>query len=414
MVSLNFKLCHSPNVECTYLRHQHRRTAKMVSMNDIPNEVLLEITKNDRCISQANYRSYILVNKRFHDLLKFELLPIFPIRITSTEIDSFADFVTTLEMASRIRYLWINAGRKQASHVERVIHACTNLIGLACSKIAFFALCVPRTEGDAFAHTALTELTLFGNRSCWYALNHVPVPHSKALCGQITHLRLQDEVSRDFDAAWFPALTHVGSSLYLGGAGDVKSVELLAALPCLERIVYSTNHWSDEPDAPNEETRDLLEKDPRIRLLFLGADASEFELWCGRAWTRLAFGPRIQEQRAFCDTAHALRRSLQTNNAYIFLGSSDRVCMYSYHCLTQIHVPLAIFCHRYCFCTTHVLTNLPFSYPPIQLPSYNHPDLAYAFSTRVPRQPPARRIRRHHPRGRQPLLPAHVRAQVLT
>ena len=68
----------------------------MASIKDMPNEVLLEIIKNDRCISQANYRSYLLVNKRFHDLLKFELLPHLPIRISSTEIDSFIDFVTTL------------------------------------------------------------------------------------------------------------------------------------------------------------------------------------------------------------------------------------------------------------------------------------------------------------------------------
>ena len=261
----------------------------MASIKDMPNEVLLEIIKNDRCISQANYRSYLLVNKRFHDLLKFELLPHLPIRISSTEIDSFIDFVTTLGMASRIRYLWINAGPEMIGHVLKVINACTNLIGLACSKIAFFALCTLSEEGDAFAHTALTELTLFGCWKCLSALKHRSHAHTEALCGQITHLRLQDEVPRDFDASRFPVLTHVASSLHLGEINDIESVELLVALPCLERIVYSTNHWSDEPDAPNKETSDLLEKDPRIRILFLGADAREFELWCGRAWDAACF-----------------------------------------------------------------------------------------------------------------------------
>lgn len=256
----------------------------MPSIDDVPNEVLLEIIKKD-CIPQAMYRSYLLVNKRFHGLLKFELLPNIPIRIGPTEIGAFLEFVTTLGMAPHIRYLWINAGPKKVIHVARVIHACTNLIGLACSKIALFALCTPLAEDQEFAHTALTELTLFGSWQCWATLE-MPThcAHAEALCGQITHLRLQDAISRDFAAALFPALTHFASSLYLGGIGDVGSVALLAPLPCLERIVYSTDHWSDTPGAPNKKTSDWLEKDPRIRLLFMGVDAREFELWCGRAW----------------------------------------------------------------------------------------------------------------------------------
>ncbi|KJA24355.1 hypothetical protein HYPSUDRAFT_200583 [Hypholoma sublateritium FD-334 SS-4] len=257
----------------------------MPSIDDVPNEVLLEIVKNDS-ISQAMYRSYLLVNKRFHGLLKFELLPNIPIRIGSTEISSFLKFVTTSGMAPHIRYLWINAGPKKATHVARVIYACTNLIGLACSKIALFALCAPPEEDQEFAHTALTELTLFGSFQCWATLEtpRPPHPHAEALCAQITHLRLQDAISRDFAAALFPALTHFASSLYLGGIGDVGSVALLAPLPCLEQIVYSTYHWSDAPGALDEKTIDWLEKDPRIRLLFLGTDACEFDLWCGRAW----------------------------------------------------------------------------------------------------------------------------------
>lgn len=58
------------------------------SVGSLPNELLLSITSY-ACTSQSSYRTLILINKRFHDLVQPDHLPQVPIRLNLSSVRPF-------------------------------------------------------------------------------------------------------------------------------------------------------------------------------------------------------------------------------------------------------------------------------------------------------------------------------------
>jgi hypothetical protein len=255
------------------------------TIESLPNELLLSITSY-ACTSQSSYRTLLLINRRFHDLVQPNHLPQVPIRLNSRSVRPFYDFIVEKGLAGYIRYLWINGTSTLCSQIAV---ACPNLIALASSRVILYSVCGPPYTTNSFAHSKLQELTVFDPFD-WITLKCCP--NGAALCRQITHLRLHDQSSMSVGLATpdlFPSLTHFScmierTSLFFG--------EVLK-FPRLEHIVLTTFFWKNEP--PDEMTQQVLMIDGRVRILYFGPDEpGEFQLWCGRArkndciWTRRA------------------------------------------------------------------------------------------------------------------------------
>ena len=252
------------------------------NIESLPNELFLSITSY-ACTSQSSYRTLLLINRRFHDLVQPDHLPQVPIRLNSSSVLQFYDFIVEKGLAGRIRYLWINGTSTLCSQIAV---ACPNLIALACSKVILYSVCGPPYSINSFAHSKLQELTVF-DQCDWSFLKCRP--HGASLCHQITHLRLHDKRSMPVGLAApdiFPSLTHFScmietttTSLFLGA---------VLKLPRLEHIVFTSFFWPSD-----EMTQQAFMIDSRVRILYFGPDEpGEFQLWCGRArkhdciWTR--------------------------------------------------------------------------------------------------------------------------------
>ncbi|KDR82360.1 hypothetical protein GALMADRAFT_237632 [Galerina marginata CBS 339.88] len=252
----------------------------------LPNEILLHIISLT-CDSQSNFRSLLLIDKRFYTLVQFDRLPHIPIRLNTNSVRSFSEFIALHELAASVRYLWING---TSSLCSDVVNSCNNLVSLACSKTVLYSLCC----STSIKHTDLTELTLFDNWRCWHYMVHHTDRRGIELCQQITHLRIHEPVSDDFSAELFPSLTHFSySAKQITAASIIGQLAPIYHLPKINLIVITTFFWADEP--ADERTRLMLSFDKRIRIVYFGSgEPVEFALWCGRArqmetiWTRHA------------------------------------------------------------------------------------------------------------------------------
>lgn len=266
------------------------------NIESLPNELLLSITSY-ACTSQSSYRTLLLINRRFHDLVQTDHLPQVPIRLNSSSVRPFYDFIVEKGLVVHIRHLWING---TSTICSQIAVACSNLIALACSKIILYSVCGLPSTTNSFTHSKLQELTVF-DQCDWNFLKCRP--YGIALCRQITHLRLHDKRKELAEPDLFPSLTHFPciierTSPFLG--------EVLK-FPCLEHIVLTIFFWKNEP--PDEMTQQVFMIDCRIRILYFGPDEpGEFQLWCGRArkndciWTRRANPRKLFDGQAlmFC------------------------------------------------------------------------------------------------------------------
>ncbi|KIM44842.1 hypothetical protein M413DRAFT_363952 [Hebeloma cylindrosporum] len=251
------------------------------NIESLPNELLLHITSYN-CTSQSSYRTLLLLNSRFHNLVQPDYLLQVPIRLNSSSVRPFYDFIVEKGFAGYIRYLWINGTSTLCSQIAV---ACSNLIALACSKLILYSICAAPSITHSFPHSKLQELTVF-DLCDWNFLK--TRPHGAALCRQITHLRLHDKDSIGLAAPdLFPSLTHFSCMI------DRTSLSLAEVLkfPRLEHIVLTTFFWKNEP--ADAVTQKVFMIDYRVRILYFGSnELGEFQLWCGRArkndciWTR--------------------------------------------------------------------------------------------------------------------------------
>ncbi|KAF4617585.1 hypothetical protein D9613_005632 [Agrocybe pediades] len=249
----------------------------------LPNELLIQIMST-ACKTQATYHSLVLTNRRLHTLTKFDQLKRLPIRLNSRTVQSFLDFITNEEEASQsVKFLWINGTSLTCIKIARL---CRNLVSLACSRDILYAICggIESLPTEGVSHKYLRELTLFNNYNCWSFLNEIPDGRGKALCQQLTHLRLQEPISDDFGPTHFTSLTHYScSGTHITLVGLARDLAPILALPNLKHIVFTTYYWKEGP--PDQKTKLILSVDERFRVLHFGFDnPGEFVLWCGRAW----------------------------------------------------------------------------------------------------------------------------------
>ncbi|KAF8158551.1 hypothetical protein B0H34DRAFT_464126 [Crassisporium funariophilum] len=249
-----------------------------MSLTSLPSELILEILFHT-CQSQEVYRLLLLINWRFHGLVKFATLLHVPIRIGARNVRSFSEQLTeSPELAKHVNYLWING--ISADYI-RIARACINLISLACSKPVLYSLCSPPPQ-VCFLHRRLTELTLFDSWECWKGLSELPGAHGRDLCRQMKRLRVHESLSSDFNAELFPSLSHFSISTGSSYIQLRRDLMALAPLPKLEHIVITTFHWIQGQG--HETTKKVIAWDKRLRILYFGSgEQGEFELWCGRA-----------------------------------------------------------------------------------------------------------------------------------
>jgi len=247
----------------------------------LPNELLIQILSLV-CNSQTRYHSLLLVNRRIHTLTKFEQLPHIPIRLNASSVESFLEFIGNDDNSSLVKHLWING---TSPTCMKIAGSCTNLVSLACSKVVLYSICRPNPFLSVYdiSHKALRELTLFDNTDCWSFLSSIPYGRGKTLCQQITHLRLQEPLSDDFNPGSFTSLTHYsfsGNQITL--VKLIRDLAPIQKLPNLKHIVYTTYFWRDAP--PDERTRVISSVDERFRVIYFGPQLpGEFALWCGSA-----------------------------------------------------------------------------------------------------------------------------------
>jgi hypothetical protein len=189
------------------------------NIESLPNELLLSITSY-AFTSQSSYRTLLLINRRFHDLVEPDHLPRVSIRLNSSSVRPLYDFIVERGLAGCIRYLWINGTSRLCS---QIVVACPNLIALACSKFILYDVCGPSYSTHSFAHSKLQELMVF-DQCDWNSMKCRL--HGAGLCHQITHLRLHDTRLMPVGLAApniFPSLTHLScmietttTSLFLG------------------------------------------------------------------------------------------------------------------------------------------------------------------------------------------------------
>ncbi|CAA7269119.1 unnamed protein product [Cyclocybe aegerita] len=270
-------------------------TSRIGDLGRLPTELLLYIIA-EACESQTIYRSLLLVNRHIHRLTKFDRLPFLPIRITANSARSFYQTLTdNPDVASNVRYLWINGTLELCATIAA---SCPNLVSLACDKIVLLHFFLTRR----FPHKNLRELTLFNSLNCWIRLKFLdehgalsPIARHR-ICHRITHLRIHDSLSPDFDPSIFPSLTHFSRSFRLPKQTHIlDDVSILKPFPNLNNIVLTTFFWEDLP--PDEKSVKLAKQDDRIRILFFGKETSEFMLWSGRALGKECIWTKRHEMR---------------------------------------------------------------------------------------------------------------------
>jgi len=268
----------------------------------LPNELLLDII-SIACDSQGAYRTTLLLNRRFHHLTKSAIiLRRIPIHIS---FENMACFLREMEAAPSIgytlRYLWINGTSQACTHLAQ---ACPNLISLACTRTVVYSLC--SEIRDDIRHKYLRELTIFDNHEIWGPLMQRPLTY-KVFAG-ITHLRLHNQPTGDFNHRLFPALTHISLPIRtdIRFSGRKLEIELatsemmkIRSMTTLQHIVITTFLWKSEP--ADHDTIAALEIEPRVRFVFFGADEpGEFALWGGRARGEQCIWTTRSEMRQLC------------------------------------------------------------------------------------------------------------------
>lgn len=271
------------------------RTTDLSGLESLPNELLIDIFSL-ACNSQSIYRTLLLVCKCCHRLVKFERLPHIPIRLNTNTAQSFFHFISSEPgLPGRVRYLWLNGFSNLCIAVAQ---ECTNVVCLACSKAILYSLCAGTNR-----HKSLVELTLFDNHNAWAPLDRLTQQNGFELCHQITHLRLHEQLSPDFNAQQFaqqfPSLTHYSySGDQITAPALIDHLVAVHGLVNLVHIVVTTFFWADEP--VDIRTAVITELDDRLKVVYFGyQEPGEFQLWCGRArkedclWTRQTTPKRL-------------------------------------------------------------------------------------------------------------------------
>lgn len=253
----------------------------MAGLESLPNELLLDIIPYV-CDSQTMYRSLLLINKRFHHLVKYERLPLIPLRVNTANANEFYEHVASTDLAPLVRYLWIDGETK----VHRdIVARCKDIVSLACPHAVVYTLCVHPAD-SVLEHTRLRELSISGTWNFWRRLKiDVDQDRSQQLWHQITHLRVHENLQEEyFVPSLFPNLTHFSCTLSPTTSVD-EGITHIKALPTLQDFVVTTYFWRDRP--PNTKAERILARDSRVRFLFFGDTLlSEFALWAGRATGR--------------------------------------------------------------------------------------------------------------------------------
>ncbi|TFK39022.1 hypothetical protein BDQ12DRAFT_682881, partial [Crucibulum laeve] len=245
------------------------------SLLDLPTELIFEISSIVCSRSQHDYLSLKLVSRRLHDLISVPCLLVVPVILEDhTTIKSFSNFLQTSPwLPVRIRHLWITLGSSR--HANYIATVCTNLVSLACSSNVLVFI----SSDVEFRHTHIRELTLIGeNWPSWTPL--ICSPYGGHLCGQITHLRLQEGVTPILPIVLLTSLTHLAFSTRPVKDFVERHLIYLGQLRNLGCIVLTTFWWREE--APDQETLEILDMDRRLSLIHCEQHWREIDAWNDR------------------------------------------------------------------------------------------------------------------------------------